>query len=376
MDPRNTEPEEAPEPEEQASPAPSADDTAATDTFPPEQAEAAGAALLSEKAANKAAMRSARQTYTTVGLAMCVLILASYLASGLIQTIVYLVSPTLYESAVFLLIAGTVPMYLFGFLPAALIIRRLPRASLTKNRVSVRMYLLFFVICYGMQVIGQILSSNTLNLLEWITGHSFDFQLNDTVAEAPVFVTILFSVVLAPVIEELFFRKLLIDRLAPIGGFGAVLVSAIIFGLFHGNFYQAFYATGLGLIFGWIYLYSGGNILYSISLHVLFNLLGGVLVPKLTEILGIGTEQGITGDIIAAHPVAFLLYLLYFAFLLTALIITWICLAVKKRNIRESLDAYPSPITGDGSRIGAVFSNPGVPLMGLLFLIMFWLSAQ
>lgn len=317
---------------------------------------------------------AARRTYAWIGFAISVIILASNVAAVLIQVLTRLLAPEVYASPIFLVASGTLPMYLFGFLPAYLMLRRLPRVPLRKNKVSVRMYLLLFVFCFGMMMLGQIISNNIINLLEFITGYPIGSSLDELLSDVPVFVTVIFSVILAPIMEELIFRKLLIDRLTPIGGFGAVLVSAILFGLFHGNFYQVFYAAGLGLILGWVYLYSGGNILYSTSLHMLFNLFGGVLIPMLTTRIGLDTEEGITIDAIAAHPVAFLLLFFYFLFVLASFITMWIFLAQKKREIKEPLEVYPSPVGGTGRQVGAFFSNPGMPVLLLLLAAMFVLS--
>ena len=50
----------------------------------------------------------------------------------------------------------------------------------------------------------------------------------------------------------------------------------LFFALFHGNFYQFFYALLLGMVFAWLYS-STGRIRYNIMLHMLINLMGGVL---------------------------------------------------------------------------------------------------
>ena len=195
------------------------------------------------------------------------------------------------------------------------------------------------------------------------------------VSGSPVYLTILFSVILAPIMEELFFRKVLIDRLTPFGDVTAIIVSAVIFGLFHGNFYQVFYAAGLGLILGWVYLYSG-NILYPISLHMLFNLVGGVLLPRLAEQLGMGNGE-ITMDAlvdnIIAHPFAFLGYMAYVLFLLAAPIATVTLLVVQRRRIMEPLRAGSTPIPR-GKRMSVIFCNVGICILVLLTVGMFALS--
>ena len=48
------------------------------------------------------------------------------------------------------------------------------------------------------------------------------------------------------------FRKLIIDRMSIYGDKLAIIVSSIAFGLFHGNFYQIFYATLIGFILGYV----------------------------------------------------------------------------------------------------------------------------
>ena len=77
---------------------------------------------------------------------------------------------------------------------------------------------------------------------------------------------------IAPIAEEMLFRGgiegfLLRRKIKPII---AILVSAIIFGVIHANPAQIFFATILGIIFGWMY-YRTGSILPSIVGHVLNN---------------------------------------------------------------------------------------------------------
>lgn len=83
-------------------------------------------------------------------------------------------------------------------------------------------------------------------------------------------VTILVPVVIGPILEELIFRKLLIDRLRRFGEWNAVLFSALAFGLFHMNLPQFCYAASVGLMLGYIYVKTG-KILYTIIMHILLN---------------------------------------------------------------------------------------------------------
>ena len=83
---------------------------------------------------------------------------------------------------------------------------------------------------------------------------------------------VLYSVVFAPVCEELVFRGVtlrLFERVFP-AFWPANLLQALLFGLFHGNWVQGIYAFVLGTILG-LYCEKGGSIWCSILLHMLFN---------------------------------------------------------------------------------------------------------
>ena len=78
------------------------------------------------------------------------------------------------------------------------------------------------------------------------------------------------AIVVAPIFEELIFRKLVLDRVAKFGENPAILCSALIFGLAHRNAAQFFLAFLLGLLFARIYLRTG-RIVYTMLLHFLIN---------------------------------------------------------------------------------------------------------
>ncbi len=93
----------------------------------------------------------------------------------------------------------------------------------------------------------------------------------------PLFWEILVTALLVPLSEELLFRGIALAhfrRSLPVAL--AVLLQALLFGLFHGNFVQTSYALIPGLVFAWAYIRSR-NFLVPILMHSCFNLFGGVL---------------------------------------------------------------------------------------------------
>lgn len=88
------------------------------------------------------------------------------------------------------------------------------------------------------------------------------------------FVTVLYSVILAPICEELIFRGVTMRCARKALPFAlANLMQAALFGLFHLNWIQGIYAFALGIVLGYV-CERGGSIYYSMGLHLLFNLWG------------------------------------------------------------------------------------------------------
>ena len=101
-------------------------------------------------------------------------------------------------------------------------------------------------------------------------------------------------VVMAPIVEELLFRGGMQGHLLRKwkNPQWAILVSALIFGIVHGNPVQMFFASILGLVLGWVY-YRTGSLLPCMLMHfinngtsvLLFHLSGGK-DETMTEALG------------------------------------------------------------------------------------------
>ena len=95
---------------------------------------------------------------------------------------------------------------------------------------------------------------------------------------------LLYSVLLAPVCEELIFRGTTMHLARKAVPFWlANVMQAFLFGLFHMNWIQGIYAFALGLVLGYV-CEKGGSIYYSILLHILFNLWGTVISTLLPDV--------------------------------------------------------------------------------------------
>ena len=87
-------------------------------------------------------------------------------------------------------------------------------------------------------------------------------------------ITVIATVVIAPIVEEVIFRGLMLSRLRrAMPGWLAVVISALVFGICHGQIIWMVYAFVLGLIFGFLDL-GARSIWPSLAAHLLFNGIG------------------------------------------------------------------------------------------------------
>lgn len=95
---------------------------------------------------------------------------------------------------------------------------------------------------------------------------------------------LIFIIVLVPIYEEIFFRRVIFGYLREkYNLIGAVIGQALVFGLAHGNIVQGIYTFILGIALALIYVYSE-SLVGSIIVHMIFNLLGILVIPKLIAI--------------------------------------------------------------------------------------------
>lgn len=182
----------------------------------------------------------------------------------------------------FLMIASQVIMYGIAFPVFFAIIKRLPSWFMAeKKEITSGKLTVIFIICIGASYVGNLMGIMLMMASDLMLGTQSMNPVTDMLGNMSPEIMIFSTVVAAPFMEELMFRKLLIDRLIPLGQKTAVLVSGLAFGLFHGNFYQFFYAFILGMIFAYVYSQTG-KLRYNVMLHMGINLVGGVL-PFLLE---------------------------------------------------------------------------------------------
>jgi len=92
----------------------------------------------------------------------------------------------------------------------------------------------------------------------------------------PLVLNLVAYAALPALVEEFLFRGWLLSALQPCGEGRAILLSALLFGLAHGNLTQLPFALLLGLLFGYVYL-NTGRLWIGMVIHFLNNALSVLL---------------------------------------------------------------------------------------------------
>ncbi len=181
-------------------------------------------------------------------------------------------------------------MYIIGLPVFYLIVRGMKKVNAEKSRISPTEFITLFLISEGAMYFGSIIGNTLNSFISTILGHDVTNSTAELIENSPWWIIILVVVVIGPIVEELLFRKLMIDRLGRYGDAVAITASAIAFGFFHGNFYQFFYAAMLGFILGYIYTKTR-DVKYTVLLHMIINFLGSILPMLLQSRLDEFTEM-------------------------------------------------------------------------------------
>lgn len=270
-------------------------------------------------AANGAKVRKA---FSVLGFALAIILAVTYatqyLIIGVMAAIDRELTQTLLTKMWFQIILSSVIMYVFGMGSAYLFLTALkkfaPPAKLEKKKLTFGKWLIILIISFGAMYTGNIIGTVFTGIVSTLLGKPVENPLVSMLSNMPLGLIALQVVILAPIIEELVFRKLLVDRMYPYGEKAAIIISALFFGLFHGNFSQFFYAFMLGIILSFVYLRTG-NILYTIAIHMTINFCGSLVPMVMTKLVDLEKISAMDKEYIFSHLAPVLAYLAYTLFI-------------------------------------------------------------
>jgi len=230
-----------------------------------------------------------------------------------------------------------------------IVLRRLPAVKIEKRKLKFKQLILLIMMMYGLTQVGSMMGmpvDTILSLPSAFNSGADDVTkiLQDNIIfSSNTFVRIICVGILPAIFEELLFRKFLIDRTIRHGEFISCAMSGIMFGLWHGNFQQFFFAFFIGVLFAFVYIRTG-NIIYTMIMHASMNLVtSSVTVELLTELLrrtGIDMNSGtvntdIDPDMVLKEIVPLLLLIILWVLILLGFQIAgFVMLIVKRKNFK------------------------------------------
>ena len=294
----------------------------------------------------------ARHSYTRIGLALT----AMYLVTNLGQVLLlngfsFYASPGLSLAGLYL------PIYGIGLPVFLALMGKAQRQGLEKCRMRVRKLLLFIPVCFFVMYSGNIIGLLLKGVKDALIPLSLGLRVTQASAGHPALQVLLLAVA-APVMEEFVFRRCVMDRLLPYGEKAALVISALLFALFHNVVNQMCYAFLLGLVFGYIYLKTR-CMRYTVILHIGINMLSTAVIPILLtwfsrSVYGMDLNRVRLADALSNPGV---IGLLIFVTILAALSLLGAVLFFF--GIREQ------DLSGSGIRVKRALSSWGI----LLFLV-------
>lgn len=184
--------------------------------------------------------------------------------------------------------------------------------------------------------------ANMVSDLEKFFG--FSGKMPEAALNNDIWVLVLYGIsvtIIPPIVEELLFRGMVLQGLRKFGDTFAIVVSAMLFGLYHGNFVQMVFAFIAGLVMGLVVVRTG-SIWTSIMIHCINNSIA----------FGIEMTQRYAGDAVANSVNAIVMGLL-----IALGAISLLYLLVKDRHFFRNEPS--NPLLPLSSKMGAAFANPG-----------------
>jgi membrane protease YdiL (CAAX protease family) len=237
-----------------------------------------------------------------------------------------------------------------GCLVLGLSLKALPSVKIEKKKLTVGQIFTFILMVYGLAHVGSLMGlpiHTALSSVSLFGDSSTEDALNNLksnlIVGSDTWIRIITIGIMPAIFEELLFRKFMIDRTLRHGEFISCAMSGIMFGLWHGNFQQFFFAFFLGVLFAFVYIRTG-RIIYTMILHASLNVItSSVTVELISEMLkrmGMDLNSGtmntnIDYDTVIKTVLPFMLIILLWIIILAGFQIAgFVILIVKRKTLK------------------------------------------
>lgn len=322
---------------------------------------------------NKEVLKLGKKTYNRV---MFMLVIFAIVVQGLQFLLQIFFNDKFGDQEWFTWALMIIPIYVIGFPLFYLLLKPVPAMYPEKHSLKLWQISLCVLINCGICGLGSIIGMgvNTVILAPFGRSANDANALMELMTNSNFFMRALVVGILAPIFEELIFRKLIIDHVLRHGEWLAIVLSGLTFGMFHGNFQQFFFATGLGMFFAYIYIRTG-KIWYTIIFHMVVNLSSSVITMGIMEMLDLdvlmnASQNHISDEMLMEMFPGLVLYIAWIGILVlcfvAGLVLLILGFTMKKFHLRKIVGELPKKGRGV-----AAFLNLGFFFYTVIIILMF-----
>lgn len=221
-------------------------------------------------------MNANKKFFSKIGFNYLAYSIASILFLIILSNIIAVIRPEILNNINIATIITAICNYVLPLPILLFLMRKLDSTEIKKNNLDFKTFLKYLCITFTLMWIGNITGTIITNLLSFTIQNDIANPIQNLINSTDLWLNLILISLIGPIFEEIIFRKILIDRTIKYGPLASILVSAIIFGLIHGNLNQFCYTVLVGGFFAYVYIKTG-QIKYSIGLHIILNMLGSVL---------------------------------------------------------------------------------------------------
>lgn len=266
-----------------------------------------------------------------------------------------------------------VVVYGVGLPVIVLLARRIPAERPQRHRMKWWEFALALILCLAGMYVCNFIGLVVTALIGLLKGSPVDNSLLNVVTDGNPILNFIYMVICAPLMEEYVFRKVIVDRTARYGQGVAIVLSGLMFGLFHGNLNQFAYAAFLGMFFAFLYVKTG-RLQITIALHMIVNFLGSVVAIWLMKAIRYEeyleldlTDMKAVMEFILQNLTGWLIYLLYILLLLSIVLTGIVLFIVFACQHKFRLAPAEDPIPGN--KFAVMFLNPGMLVFCAVWLV-------
>ena len=286
-----------------------------------------------------------------------------------------MINPAWAKDPNIVLTLNVVALYLIGMSFIVLLSSKMKSKPPVKHFMKPWKFPLVFSMCYSLGIISNIIGLVLVVIFTLLTRRQTENAMANLTSSANLVLLIVYVVIMAPVMEELVFRKVLVNKLYPYGQGVAIVLSGLMFGLFHGNMNQFIFAFPLGMCFAYVYVRTG-KIHITILLHMVTNAMGTFAVYGIARAIDMDEYMSVMmsgssaqmNAFMAKYAGAFLavfLFVLLVGVLVILGIVLWIVNLCKRRIFLDRA----SRVIPKGRAFGIMFGN-----LGMLLFCLYWIG--